>query len=115
MHGLIALFVEVIVLAIILLFKELAVLRVLIVMMRTIMVLIVSMMIVGSSVFAIASVALMIVAILVATMLLVAEFTATCGGKMSRLTFLLAAFYPWQFSQEHQLLCRPLDTAQRKQ
>ncbi len=87
MHGLVALFLEVITLAIILLFVELAALRVLIVATRMIVAWIVLMTIVGLLVVAIASVALMVVTILVATMLLVARFMATCGGKMSRILF----------------------------
>jgi hypothetical protein len=84
-HGLITHFLEVIVLAIILLLVGLAVLRVLVVAMRMIVVLIITMTIVGSLVIAIALVALMIVAIFVATMLLVAWFTATGNRKMSHL------------------------------
>ncbi len=53
---------------------------------------IISMRIVGSSVNTIALVVLMEVAILVARMLLVAQFTATRGGKMSSLFFFLLLF-----------------------
>jgi hypothetical protein len=86
-HGLVALFLEVIALAIILLFVGLAVLRVLIVSKRTIVALIVSMTIVGPSVVAIALVASMVAMILVLAMLLVAQFMAMHGRKMSRLLF----------------------------
>ncbi len=71
-HGLVALFLEVIAFAIILHFIGLPALRVLIVATRAIMVLIVLMTIVGLLVILIALVASMVVAILVATMLLVA-------------------------------------------
>jgi hypothetical protein len=84
MHGLVALFLEVIALAIILLFVGLAALRVLVVMARMIVVLIVLMTIVRLAIVAITSVAPMIVAIFVATMLLVAQFTAMHGRKMSQ-------------------------------
>jgi hypothetical protein len=87
-HSLVALYLEVIALAIILFFVGLAVLRVLIVATRTIVVSIVSMAIVELSVIAIALVASMIVTILVATMLLAAQFMATHGRKMSRLPLL---------------------------
>jgi hypothetical protein len=82
-HGLVALFLEVIMLVIILLFVGLAVFRVLIIATRTIMASIVLMMINGSFVVAIVSVALMVmvVAILVAMMLLVAQFTAALAGR----------------------------------
>jgi hypothetical protein len=83
MHGLIALFLEVITLAIILLFVRLAALQVLVVALRTIVALIVLIIIVGLAIVAIASIAPMIVAIFVATMLLVAQCTAMRSRKMS--------------------------------
>jgi hypothetical protein len=86
-HGRVALFLEVIALAIILLFVGLAALRVLILATRTIVALIVLMPIVGSLIVVIVLVALMVVAILVATVLLVAWFMARCSGKMSCLLF----------------------------
>ena len=85
MHGLVTLFLEVIMLAIILFHIGLAVLKDLVIATRTIMVSIISMTIVGSLVVTIALVASMIVAVPVVTMLLVAQFTAVCDGKMSRL------------------------------
>ncbi len=90
MHGLVALFLEVIALAIILLFVGLTALQVLVVASRTIVASIVLMTIVGLAIIAIALVAPMIVAIFVTTMLLVAQFMATSGRKMSHfLLFLL--------------------------
>jgi hypothetical protein len=110
-HGLVTLFLEVIVLAIILLLIGLAVFRVLIFATRTIVALIVPMMIVGLLVIVTTSVALMIVA-------------GTCGNNAAGSLihgyaqredepsfFLVAVFCPWQSSQEHQPLCWPLDTA----
>ncbi len=79
MHGLVALFLEVIVLAIILLVVGLVVPCVLVVALPTIMALIISMMIVRLAIIAITSVALMVVTIFVAMVLLVAQFTATCS------------------------------------
>jgi hypothetical protein len=84
MHGLIALFLEVIVLAMIRLFVGLAALQVPVIASRAIVALIVLMTIVRLVIIAIVSVAPMIVAIFVAIMLLVAQFTATHGRKMSR-------------------------------
>jgi hypothetical protein len=92
MHGLIALFFEVIALAMILLFVGLAVLTVLIIAMRTIVVLIVLMTIVRLLVIAITSVASMVAVILVARILLVAQFTVTPGMKMSCLLFFWLLF-----------------------
>ncbi len=109
-HGLVACFLEVILLAIILLLVGLAVLGVLVVMTRTIMVLIISMTIVGSSVIVIASVTSMIVVIFVAMMLLVAQFMATRNGKMSHLLHFWLPFVPGNL-----LKCWPLDTAQKMQ
>jgi hypothetical protein len=91
-HGLAALFLEVIMHAIILLFVGLAALRVLIVVVRTTAASIVLMMIVRSAVIVIASVTLMIVAILVATMLLVAQFMAMRSRKMSHFVFFWLLF-----------------------
>ncbi len=87
MHGLVALFLEVIVLAIILLVVGLVVPHVLVVASTTIMALIVSMRIIRLAIVAIMSVALMVVVIFVATVLLVARFTATCGRNMSGTLF----------------------------
>ncbi len=92
MHGLVALFLAVIVFAIILLFVGLAALRVLIIVTRTIVALIILMAIVGLPVVAIVLVVLMVVVILVATMLLVAQFTATRSKMMSRLLFFWLPF-----------------------
>jgi hypothetical protein len=86
-HGLLALFLEVIMLAIILLLVGRFVLVVLVFATRVIMAQIVLMMIVRLLVFAIVLVALMVVAIL-ATILLVAQITAACNRKMSRLLHL---------------------------
>jgi hypothetical protein len=83
-HGLVTLFLEVIMLAIILLLIGLVALVVLVFVMRVIVVSIILMMIIGSSVVAFAFVASMIVAIL-ATILPVAWITAAHEGKMSRL------------------------------
>ncbi len=88
MHGLVALFLEVIVLANILLVVGLVVPHVLVVALTTIMVSIVLMMIIRLAIVLITSVALMVIAIFVATVLLVAQFTATCGRSMSRILFL---------------------------
>jgi hypothetical protein len=88
MHGLVALFLEVIALVIILLVVGLVVPCVLVVALTMIMVLIISMTIVRSAIVAIMSVALMVVRIFVATVLLVARFMATCGRNMSRTLFL---------------------------
>ncbi len=87
-----ALFHEVIALAIIFLFVGLAVLRVLIIATRTILVSIVLMTIVGLLVVSILLVASMIVMILVALMLLVAQLTAMHGGKISHLLFFWLLF-----------------------
>ncbi len=83
MHGLIALFLEVIVLVIILLVIGLVALRVLVNALRTIVVSIVLMTILGSAIVAILSVTLMVVAIFMTTMLPVAQFTAMRSGKLS--------------------------------
>jgi hypothetical protein len=88
MHGLIALFLEVITLAIILLVVGLVAPHVLVVASRAIMALIISMMIVGSLIIAVASVASMVVAIFMTAMLTVAQFTATCNRKLSQFLFL---------------------------
>ena len=88
MHGLVALFLGVIALAIILLVVGLGAFQVLVIMSRAIVALIVSMKIVRLVIVAIASVALMIVAIFPTAMLTVAQFTATCNRKMSRFLFL---------------------------
>ncbi len=87
-HSLLAPFLEVIVLAIILLVVGLVVPCILVFASTTIMTLVILMMIVRSAIVAITSVALMVIAIFVATVLLVAQFTATCGRKLSRTLFL---------------------------
>ncbi len=92
MHALVTCFLEVMVLAIIPLFIGLAVIRVLVVMKRTIVASILLMTIDRSLVVLIVSVALMIVAIFVVTMLLVARFPAMCGGKMGCLLFFRLLF-----------------------
>ncbi len=92
MHGLIVLFLEVITLAIILLFVGLAALQVLIVATRTIVASINLMMIVRLAIIAIVSVALRIVTRIAMTMLLVARFMATCGGKMGHFLFFWLIF-----------------------
>ncbi len=88
MHGLIALFLGVIGLAIILLVVGLVVPCILVIALTTIMASIILVTIVRSAIVAITLVALMVVAIFVATVLLVAQFTATCGRNMSRTLFL---------------------------
>ncbi len=88
MHGLVALFLEMIALAIILLVVGLVVPCVLVVALNTIMALIVLMMIIRLAIIAITSVTLMVIALFVATVLLVARFTATCCRKMSCTLFL---------------------------
>ncbi len=80
-------------LAIILFFVGLAALQVLAIVARTIVVLIVLMMIVGSDIATIALVACMIITIFVATMLLVAQYMATCSRKTR-------CFCPWRSSRE---------------
>jgi hypothetical protein len=86
-HGLVALFLEVIALVIILLVVGFVVSCVLVFAITTIMALIVLMMIVRLASVAILLVALMVVVIFVATVLLVAQFTAMCGRNMSRTLF----------------------------
>ena len=87
MHGLAALFLEMITLGIILLLMRLSDLVVLTVAMGTIMALIVSTTIVRTAIVAITLVASMVVTIFVATVLLVAQFTTTCSRNMSRTLF----------------------------
>jgi hypothetical protein len=87
-HGLVALFLEVIALAIILLVVGRVIPCVLVIALTTIMVLIVLMTIIRLVIVAITSVALMVIAIFVGMVLLVAQFTATCGRNMSRTLFL---------------------------
>ncbi len=88
MHGLVTLFLEVIVVVIILLVVGLFAPRVLVIAFRAIVALIVLMMIVGSLIIMVASVASMIVAIFTTAMLMVARFTATYNRKLSRFPFL---------------------------
>ncbi len=88
MHGLVTLFLEVIVLAIIRLVIGLVAFHVIVAALRAILVAIVSMTIVGLLIIAVASVALMIVAIFTTAMLAVAQFMATCDRKLGRFPFL---------------------------
>ncbi len=88
MHGLVALFLEVIALAIILLVVGLVVPCVLVIASTTTMALIVLMTNIRSAIIAITLVALMVIAIFVAMVLLVARFTATWVRNMSRTLFL---------------------------
>ncbi len=88
MHGLVALFLGVIVLAIILLVIGPHALRVLVVALSSIVALIVLMMIVGLAIVVVGLVALMIVAIFTIVMLMVARFTAMHGSKISHFLFL---------------------------
>ncbi len=84
MHGLVTLFLEVIVLAIILLVVRLVAPHVLVVALRAIVAPIVLMMIVGSPIIVVALVAAVIVAIFMTAMLTVAQLTATYDRKLSR-------------------------------
>jgi hypothetical protein len=93
-HGLVALFLQVIALAIILHVVGHAVPCVLVVALTMIMALIVSMTIIRLAIVAITLVALMVTAIFVATMLLVAQFMATCCRNMSRTLFLWLLLVP---------------------
>ncbi len=88
MHGLVALFLEVIALAIVLLVVGLVVPPVLVVALTMIMALIVLMTIVRLAIVTITLVALIVVATFLAMVLLVAQFTAMCGGNMSHTLFL---------------------------
>jgi hypothetical protein len=88
MHGLVALFLEVIASAITLLVIGHVASHVLVVVSRAIMASIVLMTLVGLSIIAAALVILMIVAKIKAAMLTVAQFTATCNRKLSRFPFL---------------------------
>ncbi len=88
MHSLVALFLGVIVLAIILLVIGLGAFWVLVITLRAIVALVVPMMIVRLVIIAIELVASLIVAVVTTAMLMEAQFTATCGGKMSRFLFL---------------------------
>ncbi len=85
MHGLVALFLGVIVLVIILFVIGLGTFQVLVVTSRAIVALVLSMMVVRSVIVAIAFVASMIVTVVTTAMLTVAQFTATRGRNMSRL------------------------------
>ncbi len=88
MHSLIALFLEVIALAIILLIVGLVPSHVLVIALRAIVAPIVLMRIVALSIITVALVASMIVAIFMTAMLTIARFTATCNRKLSRFPFL---------------------------
>jgi hypothetical protein len=88
MHGLVALFLGVIALAIILLVIGPGAFRVLVVTSRAIVASVVPMTIVRLVIVAIASVASIIVVVVTTAMLTVAQFMATCGGKMSHFLFL---------------------------
>jgi hypothetical protein len=112
MHGLVALFLEVIMLAIILLVVGLVAPHVQVVASRAIVALIVSMMIVGLPIIAVASVASMIVEKFTTAMLMVdgSLIHGYVRQEVELFLFPLAAC-PWQSSQEHQPPCRLLDTA----
>jgi hypothetical protein len=88
MYGFDALFLGVIMLAIILFVVGLCALQVLVVALRAIVALIVLMMIVGLAIVVVALVASMVVAIFATTMLTVAWFTPTRCRNMSRVLFL---------------------------
>jgi hypothetical protein len=88
MHGLVALFLEVIAFAIILLVIGLVASHVLVIALRAIMALIVLMTIVGSLIIAVALVASMVVTIFTTAMLMVARFMAMCDRKLSHFPFL---------------------------
>jgi hypothetical protein len=87
-HGLVTLFLEVTVLAIILLVVGLVAPHVLVIALRAIVAPIVLMMIVRSLIIVVALVASMIVAIFMTAMLMVAQFMAMCTRKLSRFPFL---------------------------
>jgi hypothetical protein len=93
-HGLIALFFEVIALAIVLLVVGLAVPCVLVIASTTIMALIVLMTIIRLVIVTVTSVTLMVIAIFVGTVLLVAQFMATFCRNMSRTLFLWLLLVP---------------------
>jgi hypothetical protein len=88
MHGLVALFLEVIMPTIILLVVGLVAPHVLVVALRAIVAPIVLMMIVGSSIIAVVLVTSMVVAIFTTATLTVAQFMATCDRKLSCFPFL---------------------------
>ncbi len=88
MHGLVALFLGVIALAIILLVVGLGTFQVLVVTSRAIVASVNLMTVVRLVIVAITSVASMIVVVVMTAMLMVACFTATHGRKMSRFLFL---------------------------
>jgi hypothetical protein len=88
MHGLIALFLGVIILAIILLVVGLGALQVLVIASMATVALIVSMTIFGLVILTFVSVALMVVVIFTTTVLSVARFVTTCNRKLSRFPFL---------------------------
>jgi hypothetical protein len=88
MHGLVALILEVIALAIIILVVGHVVPHVLVVASTTIMALIILMTIIRSVIVVIALIPSMVVKIFVATVLLVAQFMATSGRNMSRTLFI---------------------------
>ncbi len=94
MHGLVTFFLEVIALAIILLVVGLVVPCVPVDASTTIMALIIWMTIIRLAIVTIMSIALMVIAIFVATVLLVAQFTATCCRNMSRTLFLWLLLVP---------------------
>ncbi len=94
MHGFVTLFLEVIMLAIILLVVGLAVHCILVVALTTIMASIISMTIIRLAIVVITSVALMVIAIFVATVLLVAQFIAMRCRNMSRTLFLWLLLVP---------------------
>jgi hypothetical protein len=88
MHGLVALFLGVIAVAIVLLVIGLVAPCILIVVLTMIVALILLMMMVRSAIVVIASVALTVIAVLVTSMMMVAPFMAMRSRKMSHLPFL---------------------------
>ncbi len=88
MHCLVTLFLEVILLAIILLVVGLVAPHVLVVAVREIVAPIVLMTIVGSSIIVVALVTSVIVVIVMTAMLTIAQFMATCNRKLSCFPFL---------------------------
>jgi hypothetical protein len=88
MHGLVALFLEVIVPAIILLVVGLVASHVLVVALKAIVALLVLMTIARLSIIAVVLVASMVVVIFMTAMLMVARLMATCDRKLSCFPFL---------------------------
>ena len=114
MHGLVALFLEVITLAIILLLIGLAALIVFVVTMRMIMASIVLMVVIGLLVVVIALVTSIIVALVVTILPPASSSIHGCVRQEDEpSSSLLVASCPWQSSQKCQL-CWQLDTAQKR-